>query len=222
MSAIFPKWTNRLPLLIIAGGGLMATAVTAGVWYYFTPKYFRVGYQPIQPVPFSHNTHVGQLGIDCRYCHSMVEKSWFSNIPAASTCMNCHNQVLKDDPRLALVRESAATGKPIPWVQIHRVPDFVYFNHSVHVTRGISCVECHGRIDKMDEVYHAKPLSMSFCLDCHRDPASKIRPLDKITDLSWTPSPDPNVAIQWQKSEGKKLVEHWRVESLQNCSACHR
>jgi hypothetical protein len=196
--------------------------VTAGVWYYFTPKYFRVGYQPIQPVPFSHNTHAGQLGIDCRYCHSMVEKSWFSNIPSASTCMNCHNQVLKDDPRLALVRESAATGKPIPWVQIHRVPDFVYFNHSVHVNRGVSCVECHGRIDKMDEVYHAKPLSMSFCLDCHRDPASKIRRLDKITDLSWTPSPDPNVAAQWQKSEGKKLVEHWRVESLQNCSACHR
>ncbi|HEX5220457.1 MAG TPA: cytochrome c3 family protein [Verrucomicrobiae bacterium] len=222
MSAIFPKWTNRLPLLIVVGGGLVATAVTAGVWYYFTPKYFRVGYQPIQPVAFSHATHAGQLGIDCRYCHSAVEQSWFSNIPAASTCMNCHNQVLKDDPRLALVRESAATGNPIPWVQIHRVPDFVYFNHSVHVNRGISCVECHGRIDQMDEVYHAKPLSMSFCLDCHRDPASKIRPLDKVTDLAWTPSADPATAEAWHKTEGKKLVEHWRVESLQNCSACHR
>jgi len=222
MSAIFPKWTNRLPLLIVVGGGLVATAVTAGVWYYFTPKYFRVGYQPIQPVAFSHATHAGQLGVDCRYCHNGVEKSWFSNIPSSSTCMNCHNQVLKDDPRLALVRESAATGKPIPWVQIHRVPDFVYFNHSVHVNRGISCVECHGRIDQMDEVYHAKPLSMSFCLDCHRDPAAKIRPLDKVTDLSWTPSSDPNTAEEWHKTEGKKLVDHWRVESLQNCSACHR
>jgi hypothetical protein len=136
--------------------------------------------------------------------------------------MNCHNQVLKDDPRLALVRESAATGKPIPWVQIHRVPDFVYFNHSVHVNRGISCVECHGRIDQMDEVYHAKPLSMSFCLDCHRDPAAKIRPLDKVTDLGWTPNPDPATAANWQRTEGKLMVEHWRVESLQNCSACHR
>ena len=222
MSAIFPKWTNRLPLMIIIGGGLMATAVTAGVWYYFTPKYFRVGYQPIQPVSFSHNIHAGQLGIDCRYCHSAVEKSWFSNIPSSSTCMNCHNQVLKDDPRLALVRESAASGKPIPWVQIHRVPDFVYFNHSVHVTRGISCVECHGRIDKMDEVYHAKPLSMSFCLDCHRDPAAKVRPLDKITDLSWTPSADPAVALEKQKAFGEKFVHDFRVESLQNCSACHR
>ena len=222
MSAIFPKWTNRLPLLIVVGGGLVATAVTAGVWYYFTPKYFRVGYQPIQPVAFSHATHAGQLGVDCRYCHNGVEKSWFSNIPSSSTCMNCHNQVLKDDPRLALVRESAATGKPIPWVQIHRVPDFVYFNHSVHVNRGISCVECHGRVDQMDEVYHAKPLSMSFCLDCHRDPAAKIRPLDKVTDLSWTPSSDQITAEEWHKTEGKKLVDHWRVESLQNCSACHR
>lgn len=222
MSAIFPKWTNRLPLLIVVGGGLVATAVTAGVWYYFTPKYFRVGYQPVQPVAFSHATHAGQLGVDCRYCHNGVEKSWFSNIPSSSTCMNCHNQVLKDDPRLALVRESAATGKPIPWVQIHRVPDFVYFNHSVHVNRGISCVECHGRIDQMDEVYHAKPLSMSFCLECHRDPAAKIRPLDKITDLAWTPSGDPATAEEWHKTEGKKLVDHWRVESLQNCSACHR
>src|SRR5213592_722552 len=147
MSAIFPKWTNRLPVMIITGLLLLASALTAGVWYYLTPRYSRVGYQPIQPVSFSHATHNGQLGIDCRYCHNAVEKSWYSNIPAASTCMNCHNQVLKDDPRLALVRESAASGKPIPWVQIHRVPDFVYFNHSVHVNRGISCVECHGQIN---------------------------------------------------------------------------
>jgi hypothetical protein len=222
MSAIFPKWTNRLPLMILIGGGLTASAVTAGVWYYFTPKYTRVGYQPLQPVAFSHATHVDQLGMDCRYCHSAVEKSWFSNIPASSTCMNCHNQVLKEDPRLALVRETAASGKPIPWVQIHKTPDYVYFNHAVHVNRGISCVECHGQIDKMEEVYHAKPFSMSFCLDCHRDPGSKIRPLDKVTDLNWKPSDDPSVAAQKQKASGKEMVEHWRVESLQNCSACHR
>ena len=222
MSAIFPKWTNRLPLMIIIGGGLCATAVTAGVWYYFTPKYTRVGYQPIQPVPFSHATHAEQLGIDCRYCHSTVEKSWFSNIPSSSTCMNCHNQVLKDDPRLALVRESAASGKPIPWVQIHRTPDFVYFNHSVHVNRGISCVECHGQINQMTEVYHAKPLSMAFCLDCHRNPAAKVRPPGKITDLNWTWSGDPNIAAQQQKAFGEKFVHDFRIESLQNCSACHR
>jgi hypothetical protein len=136
--------------------------------------------------------------------------------------MNCHNQVLKDDPRLALVRESAASGKPIPWVQIHRTPDFVYFNHSVHVNRGISCVECHGQINNMVEVYHAQPLSMSFCLNCHRNPAAKVRPPDKITDLNWQWSNDPNVAAQQQKAFGEKFVHDFRVESLETCSTCHR
>lgn len=222
MSAIFPKWTNRLPLLILTALFLVGGGVVAGVWYYFTPKYTRVGYQPIQPVAFSHAIHVEQLGMDCRYCHSDVEKSWFSNVPASASCMNCHNQVLKDDPKLALVRESAATGKPIPWVQIHKVPDYVYFNHAVHVNRGISCVECHGRVDQMDEVFHAKPFSMAFCLECHRDQASKLRPLDKITDLNWTWSEDPAQAAQQQRAQGEKFVHDWNVESLQSCSACHR
>jgi hypothetical protein len=222
MSAIFPKWTNRLPLMIIIGGALVGSALVAGAWYYLTPKYSRVGYQPIQPVAFSHAIHNGQLGIDCRYCHNAVEKSWFSNIPASSVCMNCHNQVLKDDPRLALVRDSAASGKPIPWVQIHRVPDFVYFNHSVHVNRGISCVECHGPINTMDEVYHYQPLTMTFCLDCHRDPAAKVRPLDKITDLNWKWSDNAEANAQKQQEMGKKFVHDWKVESLQTCSACHR
>src|SRR6266567_2361825 len=198
MSAIFPKWTNRLPVMIITGLLLLASALTAGVCYYLTPRYSRVGYQPIQPVGFSHATHAGQLGVDCRYCHNAVEKSWYSNIPASSVCMNCHNQVLKDDPRLALVRDSAQSGKPIPWVQIHRVPDYVYFNHSVHVNRGISCVECH------------------------RNPAAKVRPPDKITDLNWKWNDNPEEAARLQKLNGEKFVHDWKVESLQNCSACHR
>jgi hypothetical protein len=203
--------------MIIVGVVLVGTAVSAGVWYYFSPKYYRVGYQPIQPVPFSHAIHAGQLGMDCRYCHTGVEKSWFSNIPAASTCMNCHSQVLKDDSRLALVRESAATGKPIEWIQIHKLPDFAYFNHSVHVNRGISCVECHGRIDQMDEVYHAKPFGMAFCLDCHRHPELKLRPENKITDLAWQPKSEAE-----QLKDGKQRMQDWKVESLQTCSACHR
>jgi hypothetical protein len=206
MSVIFPKWTNWLPLAVGAGLALMGGAVTAGVTYYFTPKYTRVGYEPIQPVPFSHAVHAGQLGMDCRYCHNGVEKSWFSNIPSASTCMNCHNQVLKDDPRLALVRESATNNTPIPWVQVHRAPDYVYFNHEVHVRRGISCVECHGRVDQMDEV----------------DPAAFIRPADKVTDLGWRWNSDPAVAARMQATNGVELVERWHVESLQNCSTCHR
>jgi len=217
MSAIFPKWTNRLPLLIIVGGTLLGSALVAGAWYYLSPKYSKVGYQPIQPVSFSHAIHAGQLGVDCRYCHNAVEKSWFSNVPASSTCMNCHNQVLKDDPRLALVRESALSGQPIPWVQIHRLPDFVYFNHSVHVDRGVSCVECHGSVNKMDEVYQYQPLSMTFCLDCHRHPETKLRPLDKITDLNWRPE-----SAEKQREFGQKAITQWHVESLQTCSACHR
>jgi Cytochrome c7 and related cytochrome c/Class III cytochrome C family len=222
MPAIFPKWTNQLPFLIGAGLVLVGSAVTAGVTYYFTPKYSRVGYEPIQPVPFSHAVHAGQLGIDCRYCHTTVTRSWFSSIPSASTCMNCHNQVLKDDPRLALVRESATNGVPIPWVQIHRLPDYVYFNHSVHVRRGISCVECHGRVDEMDEVRHAKPLTMAFCLNCHRDPGAFIRPESKVTDLGWQWNANPEVAAEMQATNGARLVHDWRVQSLQNCSACHR
>ena len=217
MSDIFPKWTNRLPRNIIIAALLASSGVLAGVTYYFTPKYTRVGYEPIQPVAFPHSVHVQQLGLDCRYCHNTVEKSWYSNIPATSTCMNCHVQVLKDDARLALVRQSAATGEPIPWVQIHKMPDYVFFNHSVHVNRGISCVECHGPVNQMDEVYHAKPLSMAFCLDCHRDPARHVRPLDKITDLKWqAPSWDQQLEM------GAKYVHDWHVQSLENCSTCHR
>ena len=204
-------------MMIIIALLLIGSAATAGLWYYFTPKYSRVGYQPIQPVPFSHSTHAGQLGIDCRYCHTGVEKSWFSNIPASSTCMNCHNQVLKDDDRLAPVRASAQSGQPIQWVQIHKLPDFVYFNHSVHVDRGISCVECHGRIDQMDEVYHAKPFGMAFCLECHRHPELKVRPVSKITDLAWKPASE-NAQVEF----GKRAMVDWKVESLQTCSACHR
>jgi hypothetical protein len=211
MRQIFPKWANQLALKLGLAVVLGGSVALAGIWYYLTPKYSRVGYQPKQPVAFSHKVHSEQLGIDCRYCHNNVDKAWFSNIPAASTCMNCHSLILKDDPRLALVRESASTGKPIPWVQVHKVPDYVYFNHSVHVNRGISCVECHGQINQMDEVAHAKPLSMGFCLDCHRAPEEKIRPVDLVTQLDWKGQVD-----------GKKLVHDWNVKPGQSCSTCHR
>jgi hypothetical protein len=217
MSDIFPRWTNRLPLQILAGGAVTAASVVAGVWYYFTPEYTRVGYQPIQPVSFSHNIHVDQLGMDCRYCHDGVESSWYSNVPASATCMNCHNQVLKDDPKLALVRESAVSGKPIPWVQIHKTPDYVYFNHSVHVNRGVSCVHCHGQINQMDEVFHAKPLGMAFCLECHRQPEAFLRPPGEVYNLNWKPESPTR-----QLADGARFVKEWDVKKLENCSACHR
>jgi hypothetical protein len=216
MSDIFPKWTNKLPSRIALGAALIATGVTVGVTYYFTPKYLDVGYQPIQPVPFPHSVHAEQLGIDCRYCHNLVEKAWFSNVPGAGVCMNCHNQVLPNDPRLQPIRDSVQTGKPVEWVQIHKLPDFVYFNHSVHVNRGISCYHCHGQINKMDEVHQVQPLSMSFCLDCHRDPGKNIRPPEQVFNLDWERPKD------FAKTQGEKYVHDWNVHSAQSCSACHR
>ncbi len=218
MSDVFPRWTNRLPGQIIFGLLLIGGVVTAGLNYYFTPKYTRVGYQPTQPVPFSHSIHVKQLGLDCRYCHDGVEKSWYSNVPAADTCMNCHSAVRADDPKLEPVRASYKdANKPVEWVQIHKLPDYVYFNHSVHVNRGVSCVECHGRVDEMEEVRHEKHFSMTFCLDCHRDPNKRLRPLDKITDLAYERSEDPD-----NKVRDFDFVKEWHVKTSENCSACHR
>jgi len=226
MSAIFPKWTTRLPLMVITAALLGGGGAVAGVWYYFTPKYTRVGYSPIQPVPFPHSVHVDQLGLDCRYCHSAVEKSWYSNVPAANTCINCHGpkngNILGADPRLAAVRDSFETGKPVAWVQIHKLPDYAFFNHSVHVNRGVSCVHCHGQINKMVEVSHAKSLSMAFCLDCHRNPGPNLRPPDKVTQLDWAWDTDPQVAADKAKAKGKEFVHDWKVNASQNCSACHR
>ena len=216
MSDVFPRWTNRLPGQIIFGLLLIGGVVTAGLNYYFTPKYTRVGFQPTQPVPFSHSIHVKQLGLDCRYCHDGVEKSWYSNVPAADTCMNCHSAVRADDPKLEPIRASYKDeNKPVEWVQIHKLPDYVYFNHSVHVNRGVSCVECHGRVDEMDEVRHEKHFSMTFCLDCHRDPNKRLRPLDKITDLAYERSKDP-------ANKDRDFVKEWHVKTSENCSACHR
>lgn len=246
MSNVFPKWTNRLPLLVLVGGVLLGGGVVTGVTYYFTPKYTRVGYQPVQPVSFSHKTHAGELGMDCRFCHNMAEKSWFSNIPAASTCMKCHSTVLAEDPRLAPVRDSFygedtnhdgelqkdedknQNGKndrsPIPWVQIHKTPDYVYFDHSVHVTRGISCVKCHGRVDQMDEVRHAKSMSMGFCLECHRNAHENVRPLDKVTDLGWKGGSDPHGYSYHfvDKTDGASLTDKLGVRASESCSVCHR
>ena len=175
MSKIFPKSANALPLQIVIFLLVLGGVAAAGITYYATPAYLRVGYQPVQPVPFDHSLHVGQLGMDCRYCHASVEKSGTSSVPAAQTCMNCHSVIKSTSPLLEVVRESYRTGDPVPWVKIHQTPDYVYFNHSVHVNRGVSCVECHGKVNEMTAVYHAKPHSMSWCLDCHRDPASRIR-----------------------------------------------
>src|SRR2546430_5257807 len=217
MSKIFPKSVNKLPLQIIVFLFILAGVVTAATTYYATPKYTRVGYQPVQPVPYSHALHVGQLGLDCRYCHSNVEKSGVANLPTAQTCMNCHSQVKTDSPLLAPVRASYASGEPVPWVRIHQAPDYVYFNHSVHVNRGVSCFECHGQINQMDVVYHAKPLSMGWCLECHRNPEGRIRPLNQITNLDWRPEQMAD-HDKW----AAKFIKDNKITPPQSCTGCHR
>jgi hypothetical protein len=217
MSKIFPKSANRLPLQILIFLVLFGGVATAGVTYYMTPKYTRVGYAPVQPVPFSHALHAGQLGLDCRFCHSNVEKSGHSNIPTSQTCMNCHNQVRKDSSLLAPVRSSYETGEAVPWVWIHTTPDHVYFNHAAHVNRGVSCVECHGKINEMDVVAHAKPLSMGFCIECHRNPETRVRDKADVFNLD-----SQTIAAKAGVEAGMKFISDWKIKPPESCSGCHR
>jgi hypothetical protein len=217
MANIFPKWVNSIPVKVIIALVLIKTAVVVGITYYFSPEYTRVGYAPTQPVAFSHEFHSGTLEIDCRYCHTYVDRSGHSNVPGTNVCMSCHSMVLKDDDRLAMVRQSYESGDPIPWVRIHKVPDYVYFNHAVHVNRGISCVECHGQVNEMEVVHHAKQLSMGFCLECHRNPEDYIRPVSEVYNLDWK-RPEDSQAIE----EIEGFVHDWGVNPPQSCSGCHR
>ena len=217
MSKIFPKSANKLPFQIVVYVIVLVGLATAGATYYMTPAYTRVGYAPVQPVPFSHAKHAGELGIDCRYCHTYVEQSGHSNVPTSQTCMNCHNQVKANSLTLAVIRESYQTGQPVQWIRIHQAPDFVYFNHSLHVNRGISCVECHGKVNEMDVVQHAKPLSMSFCLDCHRNPELHVREKADVYNLN-----SPTIAQKSGVAAGAKFVHDWKINPPQSCSGCHR
>ena len=226
MANLFPRWTNTLAPKAIVAGGLVVTVLTLGIWHYFTPKYTRVGYMPTQPVPFQHSLHVQQLGLDCRYCHSYVEVSQHSNVPTSQTCMNCHTAIKSQSPKLQPIRDSYASGKPVEWVRIHRVPDYAYFNHSAHVNRGVSCVSCHGKINEMEVVWHDQPQGMAWCLSCHRAPQNNLRPLAEITHLDWKPSDlgiNPATKEPWTQLEiGTKLVKDWHVTPPVTCAGCHR
>ena len=225
MANIFPKGTNLILLKAIAVISLAGGLVPLAIWYYFTPKYSRVGYEPVQPVAFDHSIHVKQLGLDCRYCHSYVEVSGHSNLPTTQTCMTCHTQVAKDNPKLQPVRDSWSTGQPISWVKVHNVPDYAYFNHSAHVNRGVSCVSCHGQVNEMTVVYQHESQSMGWCLACHRNPKEFVRPIaaDKpgetspIFNLDWTPPKDKTHA-----QIGAELVKDWKINPPKDCAGCHR
>jgi hypothetical protein len=170
-----------------------------------------------QPVPFSHQHHVGQLGLDCRYCHTGVEKAAFAGLPPTETCMTCHSQIWTNAAMLAPIRESLASDRPIPWQRVHRLPDYVYFDHSIHVAKGVGCTTCHGAVDTMPLMVQAAPLTMGWCLDCHRNPAPHLRPKSMIFSTHWSPPED-------QGEQGHKLLAQYgiKVDHLTDCSVCHR
>lgn len=215
MAVIFPRWTNLLPLAVAGGAAVGLPAVVFGAWYWFSPKFTDVGYQPKQPVAFSHALHAGSLGLDCRYCHSTVERSAYAAVPPTATCMNCHALVKQDSPLIEPVRKSFDTDEPIPWKRVHMLPDYAFFNHSVHLSAGVGCVTCHGRIDQMPVVTQDQPLSMSWCLDCHRNPEPSLRPVDEVTNMTWdakTAGYDPS----------KDPLRTRKLDPPEHCSGCHR
>jgi len=249
---VFPRWVNyALPAVAVAmlGGMLyMPTLFLLGA----SPTTTAVGYAPEQPVPYSHAVHVGKLGMDCRYCHNTVDNAAFAAIPATQTCINCHRPgeekngtwsgggvraVIKSpegkdipNPLLKPIHDSWNTAKPVEWVKIHDLPDYAYFNHSAHVNRGVGCVSCHGRIDQMDKVYQAMPLSMGWCLDCHREPEKHLRPLKEITNMNWSPvgHPATNGETDPEKAQlllGNKLKSDYGTREphyMTSCYTCHR
>jgi hypothetical protein len=215
---VFPKWSNLLLPGVLLVGAVAPLYVVFVVAYGFSPITTDVGYQPTQPVPFSHALHAGDLGIDCRYCHNTVERAAFAAIPPTQTCMNCHAQIHKDSPRVAPLRASYESGMPVLWKQIHDLPDYVRFDHSAHVTRGVSCVECHGRIDTMAVVRQQEPLSMGWCLECHRRDDLPVRDPSLVTKLGWQyPGTEEQAA-----AERRRWRELQRLNPSQDCSTCHR
>ncbi len=215
MAQIFPKSTRWIPLIGAVAGPVLLLLSVGGIWYWGSPEFTDVGYRPEQPVPYSHKLHVGELGLDCRYCHVSVETSPVSNIPPTQTCMNCHHVIKKDSELLEPIRESLASNRPMRWVRVHNLPDYAYFNHSAHVRAGVGCVSCHGPIDEMEVVYQAEPLSMGWCLDCHRNPAPHLRPVAEVTSMDWIP-PKDHAEFAAQAIDAKGL------NPPEDCSGCHR
>jgi hypothetical protein len=218
----FPRWANYLfPALLIVVIGVMTylpLVLTLGL----SPKTRSVGYQPQQPIPFSHAVHAGKLQMDCRYCHTTVEKAAFAAIPPTKTCLNCHAAIKSESPKLEAMRVSYEQGTPLRWIKVHDLPDFVYFNHSAHINKGVACVSCHGRIDQMEEVYQAEPLSMAWCLECHRSPQNHLRPRDQITNMKWDAMSERG---QSQRELGAALAAEYHIQSPQymsSCTTCHR
>ena len=217
MALLFRPRHNHLARLTLI---LVASAVVGGigsVLIYVRTPVARGMEDPVeQPIQFDHRHHVRDVGIDCRFCHQTVEKSAHASIPPTQLCLNCHSQIWNGSPMLLKVRESFMENRPIAWTKVNDLQDFAYFNHSIHVNKGVGCVTCHGRVDDMPAVHKAQPLTMGWCLDCHRDPKPHLRPVEEVTNMEWTrPEGDPSMT-------GEALAERYDVHTRTSCTTCHR
>ena len=219
MSQIFHRSTNTLARVSIFGAVFLIVLFAYGAWQVNMSSYFTDAKLPlVQPVPFSHKHHTTQLGIDCRYCHTSVENSYFAGIPPTHTCMSCHSKVWVNAPILAPVRESYRTDRSLEWARVNSLPGFAYFNHSIHIYKGIGCTTCHGQIGEMPITWRDQTLYMRWCIDCHKHPEQKVRPRARVFDAVYTPPPD-------QIEMGRRLVKEYRIldaTRLTSCETCHR
>jgi hypothetical protein len=215
-TALFPRWTNTAVRFSLAGALAGVVLVPVALMIYVrTPYSTKALFPTDQPVEFDHRHHVVDDEIDCRYCHRTVEKEASAGYPATEVCMGCHNQIRNESVLLEPVRRSWFADDAVAWNRVHDLPDFVQFNHAIHVSKGYGCVECHGRVDRMARVYQVAPLTMGWCLDCHRNPEERIRPREHVTDMSWEPE---GVG----RKERAELASRYGVRSLTHCTACHR
>jgi|SRR5579862_655291 len=218
MAQLFGPGANSVAKASIAGGLLLAGSIVWVVAAFNNSPYITNVRMPlVQPVPYSHQTHAGSMGLSCRYCHTTVEKSSFAGIPPTETCMTCHSQVLVNSPMLEPIRDSFRSNQPIQWNRVHNTPDFVYFRHNIHIAKGVGCSTCHGRIDTMPLTWKEQALHMDWCLNCHRNPVPYLRPKSEIYNMEWVPPSD-------QAEAGLKLAKEYglHTQGLQDCYACHR
>jgi hypothetical protein len=216
MSALFKPRSNILFRTVLFIGVVVVLAIPVTLMTWARTPFGTGQFDPVaQPVQFDHRHHVVDDGIDCRYCHTSVDRSASAGIPPTELCLNCHSQIWNKSALLDVVRQSGATGQPIEWVRVHRLPDFVYFNHAIHVNKGVGCASCHGRVDQMAAVQQVAPLTMNWCLDCHRNPAPHLRPQDQLTNLAWRPEGDAGAV-------GEQLMKSYDVHTRTSCTTCHR
>ncbi|HEU4649534.1 MAG TPA: cytochrome c3 family protein [Gemmatimonadales bacterium] len=214
MPALFPPRSNRIARGVLVAALVLAVAVPVGLMVWVrTPAVTEEGRRVVQPVQFDHRIHAADLKIDCRYCHYTVDRTAMAGMPATETCVPCHKSVWLSGAPFTPVRQSLARTRAIPWVRVNRLPDFVYFNHAIHVKGGIACESCHGRVDRMAEVRQAAPLTMGWCLDCHRNPEPHRRPASAVVAMGWSPAPHAAPVAPLGAE---------RIRAITSCSACHR